>query len=65
MVISYNGGGNRSTSEKLLTCRKSLTNFSDHYEQLPFIHRLRLYTLFLNEKMRLPFIDSDYLEVHF
>jgi hypothetical protein len=33
----------------------------DLYEQLPFIYRLQLYALFINGKMRLPFIDSDLL----
>jgi hypothetical protein len=27
------------------------------YEQLSFIYRLKLYTLFINEKISLPFID--------
>jgi hypothetical protein len=31
------------------------------YEQLPFIYRLYLYALFIDGKMRLPFIDSDLL----
>ena len=29
------------------------------YWQLPFIYRLKLYALFINREMRLPFIDSD------
>jgi hypothetical protein len=33
------------------------------YEQLSFIYRLKLYALFINGKMRLPFIDSDLLYI--
>ena len=29
------------------------------YQQLPFIYKLKLYVLFIKEKMRLPFIVSD------
>jgi len=31
------------------------------YEQLSFIYRLKLYALFINGEIMLPFIDSDLL----
>jgi hypothetical protein len=39
----------------------TMKKFIYMYQQLPFRYRLKLYALFINGKMRLPFIDSDLL----